>query len=241
MVTEFKSEDVDVESWIDEGVSYLQAQVKIFRDPGMFAEYGPLMEKIKILEDNLRPKREPRKDRGLDEESVGGNQEAVFSDESLGDETRSEVQQELDETRAEAKVLYDKYAANTETWTLRRLNEEEVIGVKETIGEMPEMPPKPSPTKMPKAQQVKALEKMREWSVAMQEYSDEVHVHCLALSTMSVAVKDKVIDHVTIEGIRRLRKRPGGDAHFKELVRAMTELTAEGVEIMAPHRSGAGA
>lgn len=244
MATEFKSEDADIESWIDDGVSFLQAEVKLYRDPGMFAKYQPLMQEIQILEKELKPVRD-KKERTLDEESLGGEQAATFTDESLGDETKSEVVQALEDARAEAQKLYDEYAANTEVWVIRRLNTEEVQELKDQIGDLPEQPPKPSSTKMSQADQRKALAKMQEWSKAVGEYKTELDTLCLQRAVVSITVtvkgKEKTVEGISLDGINRLKKRPGGDAHFQELVEAMAALSTEGVSIMAPHSPGAGA
>lgn len=244
MATEFKSEDADLESWIDDGVSFLQAEVKIYRDPGMFAKYQPLMQEIQILERELKPVRD-KKERTLDEESLGGEQAATFTDESLGDETKSEVVQALEDARAEAQKLYDEYAANTEVWVIRRLNVEEVQALKDQIGDLPDQPQKPSSTKMSQADQRKALAKMQEWSKAVGEYKRELDTLCLQRAVVSITVNvkgtEKIVEGISLDGIERLKKRAGGDAHFQELVEAMTALSTEGVSIMAPHSPGAGA
>lgn len=247
MATKFETkDDVPLEDWISDGISYLQAQVLIYRDPGMFAKYGPLMEEIRILEDTLKPKKDKR-ERGLEEESLGAEQEATFTDESLGDSTKSEVSQALEEKRAEAQKLWDEYARNTETWTLRRLNEDEVIEIREGIGEVPEMPDKPSSTKSPQRVREAWTQKMVEWSKEMDTFNKELHTRCLAEAVVQVELtikgRKKVMKgaNIKVDDIRRLQKRPGGDAHFKELKEAMLGLTVEGVQIMAPHSDGAGA
>lgn len=240
MATEYKSEDVDLEAWIDEGVSFLQADVTIYRDPGMFKEYGPLMEKIRILENELKPPKEPKRDRGLEEESVGGEQAAEFADESLGDETKSEVQRALDEAREEAQALWEKYEANKEVWTLRRLNEEEVEEMKATLGPLPDQP-SGLRSGANSAQKKAYVDRMEKWSVKMTNYADELHLNLLPKAVLKVVVKGKEVPVPSVDGMRRLRTRPGGDAHFKELRDAMTSLTAEGVSIMAPHSEGTGA
>lgn len=239
MATEYKSEDRDLESWIDDGVSFLQAEVTIFRDPAMFAKYGPLMQRIDILEKELKPKKD-KKERSLGEESVGGDSQAIV-DESLADTFSSEISAELDGLYVEAEKLYAEYSKNTEVWTLRRLNEDEIEEKRDILGNMPDEPVRPSSTKMSKAQRDTAVRNMVAWSEKVQEYSDELHTLCLAESVVSVLVKGKQVPKPTLDGIRRLRKRAGGDAHFKELRDAMNALAIEGVSIMAPHRDGAGA
>lgn len=247
MATKYETkDDVPLEDWIDDGVSYLQAEVTIYRDPGMFAKYGPLMEEIRILEDTLKPKKDKR-ERGLEEESLGAEQEATFNDESLADSVKSEVTEALEEKRAEARRLYDEYAKNTEVWTLRRLNQEEVEALRESVGELPEAPPKISSTKASQKMREDWAQKMVVWSKEMETFNRELHTLCLSEAAMSVKLtvkgKERVIkgDKITPDTIRRLQKRPGGDAHFKELKEAMTGLTVEGVQIMAPHSEGTGA
>lgn len=240
MATEFKSEDADLESWIDDGVSFLQAEVKIYRNPAIFAKYQPIMDRIRILEDQLKPKKEKR-ERSLDEESVGGDQAAAFTDESLGDSLKSEVEQAIDKAYAEAEKLWAEYSEDCEVWTLRRLNEEEVTEEREKLGDLPEPPGKISTTKASQKMREKWAEEMAEWAEAMDTYNNELHTICLSKAVISVNVKGKVLKGVSVDGIRRLKKRPGGDQHFKELREAMNALTLEGVSIMAPHRDGAGA
>lgn len=249
MTTEFTKEDVELEDWIEKDVSFLQAEVKIFRDPGMFAQYGPIMQEIKALEDALKPVKD-KKERSLDEESLGGEQAATFADESLGDETKSEAQKALDEAREKAKKLYEQYEKNSELWVLRRLNEEEVVEVKAGMDPLPQQPVKPSSTKMSQAQKEKALQRMIEWNEQIEAYRKELRIKCLPLAVVSITLPGgKVLKSdpdtgrqaISEGGVRRLVKRPGGDAHFTELVEAMESLTISGVSIMAPHRDGAGA
>lgn len=240
MATEFKSEDVGLESWIDEGVSFLQAEVTIYRNPAMFAKYGPLMERLQILRETRKPKKD-KKERSL-EESVGGEVTAwEAKEESLGDSFAAEIDEEIEAVEAEAQALWDEYAADTEVWTLRRLNAEEVEEVKNSIGPLPEQPMRPSSTKMSTAQVKTQLRKMEAWALAMAEYRDELSARCLPLAVMSVKVKGEDKPVPSVEGFLRLKKRPGGDEHFAELVAAMSKLTAEGVSIMAPHSEGTGA
>jgi hypothetical protein len=240
MATKYESKDVPLEDWVEDGVSYLQAEVTIYRDPGMFAKYGPLMEKIRILEDARKPKKEKR-ERGLEEEAIGGEQEAVFTDESLSDSVRAEVDQELEKARAEAEKLWETYSKNTEVWTIRRLNEDEVVAIREDIGEIPEQPAKLSTTKASQRMREAWADKMVEWSKEMDKFNRELHTRCLAEAVVQVKVRGRKVKKPDVEMIRRLQKRPGGDAHFKELKEALLGLTMEGVEIMAPHREGTGA
>ena len=250
MATEYKAEDVDVEDWISEGVSFLQAEVTLYRDPSMYAEYGPLMERIQILEKAIKPKKE-RKERSLDEESIGGEQQASFDDESLSDTTKSEVNEELEKLYARAAELHKAYTENSELWVLRRLNEDEVEDMKRELGDLPEQPvPIPnSSSKVSAAMKKRYVAEMVKFSQAMKEYADRLHTNLLPDAVMKVTVKGKVkVDtlnapatKLTVNDIERLKRRPGGDAHFKELVEAMTNLLTEGVSIMAPHREGTGA
>lgn len=240
MATEFKSEDTDLESWIDDGVSFLQAEVTIYRNPAIFAKYDPIMNKIRTLENEIKPKKEKR-ERGLEEESVGGEQAAAFTDESLGDSLKSEVQQAIDKAYEEAEKLWAEYSKDCEVWTLRRLNEEEVEEERKKLGEIPVPPEKISSTKASHKMRDQWAKDMEAWSITMQEYNEELHTICLSKATMKIVVKGKTLKGISVDGVRRLKVRPGGDQHFKELKEAMTALTVEGVSIMAPHRDGAGA
>lgn len=237
MTTEFKNTEVGLDDWIDNGVSFLQAEVTIYRNPAIYAKYQPLMEQIYALEQELKPPKKDKKERSL-EESVGGIPEA--QEEALGEGIRAGLSQRLEELYAEAQVIYDEYVKDIEVWTLRRLDEHEVQEEREALGPVPEAPAKP-PVNAKAAAQTAHKRKMEAWIVEIREYTDQLNKRCLARATMKVVVKGEEKPAPSYEGIQRLEKRPGGKRHLEELIKALESLTVEGVEIMAPHREGAGA
>ena len=242
MSTEYELTQTPIEDWIEEGVSFLQANVTIHRNPSMYAEYQPLLDQIRSLEAELAPAAKPKKEAALGEESLGDQAKAARGEESLADDgLTGEMRARLEELYAEAERLWEAYSKDVEVWTLRRLDEAEVQEIQKGI-ELP-LPVAPVKVSEKASNQMKAayLRKFEAFVVAMKEYTDELNIRCLARAVLKVVVKGEEKPAPSLEGLRRLKKRPGGEGHLRELVAALESLATEGVDIMAPHRPGAGA
>lgn len=238
MATDYELTETPIEDWIDEGVSFLQAKVTLYRNPSIYAQYGPLLEQIRTLEAELAPKKKSKRDASL-EESLG---DAPTDEESLGGDSLTVAMNErLEELYTEAERLWEIYSKDVEVWTLRRLDDHEVQAVqKEMDLPVPTAPPTLNPKASPSAKtaHVKRFEKFIQ---DMKAYTEELNIRCLAIAVLGVEVKGEAKPAPSLEGLRRLKARPGGVDHVRELVAALESLTTEGVNIMAPHRPGAGA
>lgn len=250
MATKFESKDVDVEDWIDQGVSYLQAEVTIYRNPALYSKYAPLLESIKILEAERAKILGPQKKRkGAAEDSLGDEDlepTVPRGEESLGESNAllQEIETELQKKRQEAERLWEEYSQNTEVWTLRRLDEAEVEEERQAMIEegfvMPEQP-RPAGNK-PSAQAKHAMvKKMEKFLADVSVFAQELNLRCLSRAVLSVVVQGEEKTVPGLEGFRKLKARPGGEKHIHELVQALESLSLEDVAIMAPHREGAGA
>lgn len=238
MSTEYELNETPLDDWIEEGVSFLQANVTLYRNPAIYAQYQPVLEQIRSLEEALAPKKAKAKKESSLEETLGDDP----GEASLGeDDLTIEMRARLEELYDQAEALWKAYSEDVEVWTLRRLDEQEVRAVQDEMGvSMPAAPGKPG-TKPSKAMQTAYLKKFGKFIEQMREYTDELNLRCVALATLKVVVKGQEKPAPSIEGLRRLKGRPGGNAHVRELVTALESLTAEGVNILAPHRPGAGA
>ena len=237
MSTEYELNQTPIEDWIEQGVSFLQANVTLYRNPSIYAEYQPVLEQIRSLEAELAPKRKPKREASL-EETLGDDPR----EESLGeDDLTIEMHGRLEELYGKAEVLWKQYSEDVEVWTLRRLDESEVAEVQKGMDlPIPEQPNKPG-TKPSKQMQAAYVRKFENFIETMREYSEELNIRCLQIAVLKVVVKGEEKPAPSLEGLRRLRARPGGANHIRELIAALESLTSEGVNIMAPHRSGAGA
>lgn len=245
MSTEYELNQTPIEDWIEEGVSFLQANVTLYRNPSIYAEYQPLLEQIKSLEAELAPKKaKPKRESSLGDDESLGDDAPVAGEESLGDEEDEltvAMRARLEELYGTAEVLWKKYSEDIEVWTLRRLDEQEVQAVqKEMDLPMPTQPGKPG-TKPSKTMQAAYVRKFEAFIQAMKEYTDDLNLRCLQIAVLKVVVKGEEKPAPSLDGLRRLKARPGGPTHVRELVAALESLSTEGVTIMAPHRSGAGA
>lgn len=247
--TEFEAVDVDVEDWIG-GVSYLQSKVTIYRDPAILADYVPLMAKIDQLEAELDELTEPDEDEQVAEPTMSGEQamsrrvpagERALGEKPVEDPRVVQLRAELDPLYEEAEKLYARYQANTEVWTLRKLNKTEVDEIREetekAVGVLP-AEPQLSKNAKPAARTV-YMRKVDAFLAATKAYTLEFNLRLLAASTMSVHVAGVDRGTVTLEQMQRLYARPGGDSHANALYQAQEKLQGEGVEIIAPHRSRA--
>jgi len=242
MSTEYELNQVPLEDWIEEGVSFLQANVTIYRNPSIYAQYQPLLEQIRSLEAELAPAAKAKKESSLGEDALGDPVRAARADESLADDgLTGEMRTRLEELYTEAERLWKLYSDDAEIWTLRRLDEAEVQAVQREMG----MPLPTAPNSVPEkaSNQMKSayLKKFETFILGMKAYTDELNIRCLAIAVMKVVVKGEDKPAPSLEGLRRVKARPGGAGHIRELIDALENLTAEGVNIMAPHRSGAGA
>ncbi len=243
MPTEYELNQTPIEDWIEEGVSFLQANVTIYRNPSIYAEYGPILEQIRSLEAELAPAAKSKnKETSLGEDALGDPVKDAQGEASLGeDDLTLEMRARLEELYTEAERLWKAYSEDVEVWTLRRLGEEEVKEVQQGM-DLP-LPTAPNKVSEKASNQMKAayLKKFEDFIVAMKEYTDEFNIRCLALAVLKVVVKGEEKPAPSIDGLRRVKRRPGGELHLRDLIEALESLTAEGVDIMAPHRPGVGA
>ena len=242
MSTEYELNQTPLEDWIEEGVSFLQANVTIYRNPSIYAQYQPLLDQIQTLEAELAPAAKPKKESSLGEDALGDPVRAAQQDEALADDgLTSEMRARLEELYVEAERLWKLYSDDAEVWTLRRLDEAEVQEVQKGMEmALPVAPNKPG-NKPSNQMQAAYVKKFETFILGMKEYSDELNIRCLARAVMKVVVKGEEKPAPSLEGLRRVKSRPGGQSHIRELIEALENLTAEGVNIIAPHRSGAGA
>lgn len=246
MSTEYEITETPVEDWIEEGVSFLQANVTIHRNPAIYAEYQPVLEEIQALEKHLAPKKTRTKREAAlgDEESLGGD---TSGEESLAEEDSltASVRERLEELYKTAEALWEQYSKDVEVWTLRRVDNHEVEAVQEQMREemnlvVPPPPPALNPKASPSAKTAHA-KKFEKFIRDMKAYTDELNIRCLELAVIKVVVKGVEKPAPSLAGLRRVKARPGGTDHIHELVEALENLTKEGVNILAPHRPGAGA
>jgi hypothetical protein len=243
--TEFEAADVDVEDWIG-GVSFLQAKHTIYRNPAMFAEYQPLLARIDVLEQEIDGLTAQDEDDVVEERALDGEAtltSAPTADRALGEKPveaprLAELREEMDELKRQANDMWEKYAADVEVWRLRKLDLEEAAAIKDEIGEPPLEPRPPSKNAKPGAVTV-YTKKFDDWHKAMQHYVERYNVRCVAAATMSVTVAGVDRGRVTVEQVERILARPGGKGHVTELYAIVNQLSVEGVDIVAPHRSGA--
>jgi hypothetical protein len=244
--TEFEATDVDVEDWIG-GVSFLQASHTIYRNPAMWADYQPVLNRIEVLERELDDLTVQHEDDVVEERPLAGGAALTYAvptaDRALGekpveDPHVSELRAELDSLKARANDMWEQYASDVEVWRLRKLEDEEAAAIKDVVGEPPAEPRAPSKNAKPQA--ITAYTKRFDtWYKAMQAYVVRYNLHAIAAATMSVTVAGVDKGKVTVEQMQRILARPGGKQHVTELVEVLEQLSMEGVDIVAPHRSGA--
>lgn len=238
MSTEYELNDTPIEDWIDQGVSFLQANVTLYRNPSIYAQYQPVIEQIRSLEMELAPKKKSKRESSLEE---------ALGDDGVGEETLAEdgltgeLNTRLEELYAEAERLWEQYSQDVEVWTLRRVDEQEVEAIRDGMDiPLPTQPGKPG-AKPSKQMQAAYAKKFEAFIKGVKDYSDELNLRCLQIAVLKVVVKGEEKPPPSLEGLRRLKARPGGANHIRELVGGLESLATEGVNIMAPHRSGAGA
>lgn len=243
--TTFEATDVDVEDWIG-GVSFLQASHTIYRNPAMWAEYQPVLDRIDALEheiDELTAQDEP--DDAVVDRSMAGEEpliaaQAPTGDRALGDKPvepprAAELRDELETLTKRANKMWEQYESDVEVWRLRKLEESELKAIKDELGEPPAEPHRPS--KNPKPQAVTAYTRRFDtWLKNMAEYGKRYNLRSVAKATLSVTVAGADRGTVTLEQMERILARPGGEQHVTELVTVLEQLSLEGVDIVAPHR-----
>lgn len=237
--------EVDVEDWID-GVSFLQTTVTLHRNPAMWAEYEPLLAELADLQGELEAYENSLETDEQDESSLGEPSTVrgpeIAGEESLGDipeptDTEKRLRTRIAQLEDKAGELYAKYDADAEVWYIRQLDlAAEMPGFIEAAGGLPV---KPDPVSKDASKSAKATynRKMREWRDAMPDATHEVNLHAVAAAVMKVVVAGVERPAPSVDGLRRLYKRPHGREHFGKLYEA-TERLAQQVEIAAPHRSG---
>lgn len=243
--TEFEAADVEIDDWIS-GTSFLQAKHTIYRNPAMFAEYQPVLNRIDVLEQELDALMAPDEDDVVEERALDGEAAmapAPPADRALGEKhvespRVAELRAELDELTAKANEMWEQYSSDVEVWQLRKVEQDEAAAIVAEIGEPPTEPT--APRKDAKPQTVTVYKrKFDEWHKAMQAYAVRYNLHVVATATMNVTVAGVDRGKVTPEQMERLLARPGGRDHVTELVDVIEKLSFEGVDIVAPHRSGA--
>lgn len=232
--------DIGVDDWID-GVSYVQAKVEIHRDPALLADLLPLHEQITAAEQRLAAlQAATTTPTGRDDATLGDAEHTTpVDDVALGDETPvpaavADAQADLDELTARAAALYERYDAAKEIWTLRALAQEESEGIyKDVIADLEQGDP---PVRRSKETKAAFQVRFTEWATKQHQVHDEVAVRSLAAGVLSVNVNGTDRPAPSLDGIRRLRKRPHGDRHFAKLATALTTITTKEVDVPAPHR-----
>ena len=243
--TEFEAADVEIDDWIS-GTSFLQAKHTIYRNPAMFAEYQPVLNRIDVLEQEIDALTAPDEDDVVEERALDG--EAAMApapsvDRALGEKPVesprvAKLRAELDKLTAKANEMWEQYSSDVEVWQLRKLEDAEAAAIKDVVGEPPAEPNPPSKNAKPQA--ITAYTKRYDvWVKAMQAYVVRYNLHAIATATVNVTVAGVDRGKVTVEQMERLLARPGGRDHVTEIVDVIEKLSFEGVDIVAPHRSGA--
>lgn len=243
--TEFEAADVDVEDWID-GVSFLQAKHTIYRNPAMFAEYQPLLARIDVLEQEIDGLTAQDEDDVVEERALAGEAtltSAPTADRALGEKPVepprvAELREELEKLTRQANDMWEKYAADVEVWRLRKLEQDELKALHEELGGPPAEPRRLSKDAKPQAVTAH-VRRFDAWLADSRAYTRRYNVRCVALATIGVTVQGVDRGKVTVEQVERVLTRPGGEDHVLELVDVIKLLSVEGVDIVAPHRSGA--
>lgn len=243
--TTFEATDVDLEDWIG-GVSFLQASHTIYRNPAMWAEYQPILDKIDALEreiEDLTAQDEPTDavvDRSMAGEEPLVSAPAPTGDRTLGDKPVepprvAELRDELETMTKRANEMWEQYESDVEVWRLRKLEESELHAIKAELGELPAEPRGPSKNAKPPA--ITAYTRRFDaWLKNMAEYGKRYNLRCVAKATLSVTVAGVDRGTITPEQMDRVLARPGGEQHVTELVTVLEQLSLEGVDIVAPHR-----
>lgn len=238
MVTE--TPQVEIEDWIN-GVSFVQTTETIYRNPALWAEYEPILKELETLSAQLDSVVKPQES-SLDEMSLGDGGPASSGEASLGEGTTPEVQaleRRFAELQVQADEVYARYAADTEVWHLRQLDQVDDVApiVQQFQGQVP-AEPRPLGTGATPAK-LRAYDlRLQKYGTALAEMALEVNLRCLALATMKVVVAGEEKPAPSVEGLRALRTRPGGSRHFRQLVSAVERISLREVEIAAPHRAG---
>jgi hypothetical protein len=243
--TEFEAVDVDIDDWID-GTSFLQATHTIYRNPAMYAEYGPLLGRIEALEQEIADLTAADDLEFTSEQSLAGEEALTApasADRALGEKSTEdarvvEARAELERLIVQANEMWEQYSSNVEVWRLRKLDQSERVEITKKLGEPPAEPRGLSKNAKPQAKTA-YIKRFDAWYKAMQDYTAQYNLHCLAAATMGVTVAGEDRGGVTVEQMERIQSRPGGADHMLELLGVLERLSTEGVEIVAPHRTGA--
>jgi hypothetical protein len=243
--TEFEAADVAVEDWIS-GTSFLQAKHTIYRNPAMWADYQPVLDRIDVLKQEIDALTAPEENDVVEERALDGEAAmapAASADRALGEKPVEhprvvELRAELDKLTKQANEMWEQYSSDVEVWQLRKLEDAEAAAIRDVVGEPP-AEPRPL-SKNAKPQAVTAYtRKWDAWQKAMQAYVVRHNLHAVAAATLGVTVAGVDRGKVTVEQMQRLLERPGGKDHVTELITVVEQLSFEGVDIVAPHRSGA--
>lgn len=235
--------EINVEDWIS-GVSYVQTTETIYRNPALWAEYEPLMEELQRVSTELDQLLTPASEPDLGEAGLGDDAPASASagEASLGEGVTPDVaalQLRFAQLQAEVAKVEARYKGDTEVWHLRQLDAELEVApiVKEYEGQVP-AEPRPLGTGSTPAKLRAYDARLRKYGEELAAIALEVNLRCLALATLKVVVAGEEKPAPSIEGLRKLRTRPNGLRHFRQLISALERISLQEVEIAAPHRSG---
>ena len=236
--------EINVEDWIS-GVSYVQTTETIYRNPALWAEYEPLLEELQRVSAELDLLLTPAPEPDLGEAGLGDDAPPArvpAGEASLGEGVTPDVaalQLRFEELQTQVADVQARYASDTEVWHLRQLDAELEVApiVKEYEGQVP-----PEPRPLGKGS---TPAKLRAYDARLRKYGEElaaialeVNLRCLSLATLKVVVAGEEKPAPSVEGLRKLRTRPNGLRHFRQLVTALERISLQEVEIAAPHRSG---
>lgn len=238
-------DDVDPDDWIT-GTSYTECRVNIYRNPAIWAELQPLYEQIQAAEQtvvDLEAAATPPQQEQTDESSLAEADAPVAvpaGEESLGDvavvesETLTAARAELDRLIAIAEDVYARYAADTEVWTLRALDEDEMRECIRDAGMEQPVEPKRVSRDASKPVRKKYYAQFDAYSRDMKAWAEAVNILCIQKACQGVVVAGAEKPAPSVESMRLLAKRPGGTMHIKRLSDALTSISAREVEIAAP-------
>ncbi len=245
MTIKLEQTDIGVDDWID-GATFIQVKVDIHRNPALWADLAPLYAQIDAAEQRVAALRGAAARTATDDESSlgerAGTPTAPAGEESLGEATHvpatvAGAQADLDELVQRAEELYARFDADKETWTLRGLDTDEVQAITDAV--RADLGHGAAPVRRAKETAKKYAERVQAWQQGLAGVKDEVDVRAVQAAVVKVVVAGVEKPAPSVDGIRRLRQRPHGERHFRELVTALEAVTLQEVAIPAPHRRGA--
>lgn len=238
-------DDVDPDDWIT-GTSYTECRVNIYRNPAIWAEIQPLYQQIQAAEQtvvDLEAAATPPQQEQTDESSLAEAAAPIAvpaGEESLGDvavvesETLAAARGELDRLIAIAEEAYARYEADTEVWTLRALDEDEMRECIRLAGIEQPVEPMRFSRDASKATRRKYFAAADTYAREMKAWAEAVNILCIQKACRGVVVAGVEKPTPSVESMQLLAKRPGGTMHIKRLSDALASISAREVEIAAP-------